>query len=134
MSKDSSRPRPVKPGTEYSNRLLDDSTQESCVARWARTVRIPGRTPGACELRASLPVFPCHAQPPQGGHVTKHRSSQIHWSSLPSYLPVRTPSRALIRVPLAGQRGVSLPAKVNPMTTLRQKSTHCQLYRWAWRG
>ena len=39
------------------------------------TVRFPGRTPGACILHAYVTVFPCHVQPLQGGHVTKHRSS-----------------------------------------------------------
>ena len=34
--------------------------------------------PGACVLHASVPVFPSHVQPFQGGYVTNHRSSSIH--------------------------------------------------------
>jgi len=36
-----------------------------------------------------FPVFPGHMQPHQGGEVTKYRSSPLHRSSPPSYLPIR---------------------------------------------
>ena len=141
MSRDSSRPRPVKPGTEYPNRLLDDSTQESCVARWVRTVRIPGRMPGACVLHASLPVFPCHVQPLQGGYVAKHRSSPIHRSFPPSYLAIRTSlarpyPRAVggsTRRELSGESEPddNSPAKVfssHSLTLFQKQRQLCQLF------
>ena len=46
---------------------------------------------GSCRSQAahaSVPVFPSHVQPHQGGHVTKHRSSPLHRSSPPSHLPI----------------------------------------------
>ena len=42
--------------------------------------KIPGHMPGVCVLHAAVPVFPCHVQPPQGGHVTKQSSEEMDLS------------------------------------------------------
>ena len=94
-------------------------------------VRIPGRMSGACLLHASIPVFPCHAQPLQGAHVTKHRYSPL------SHLPIFHPERSLVYSCFGGvlyrgrgvYRGTSLIRNTQPPIITKGRYP-CYTCRW----
>jgi len=77
----------------------------------------------------SFLYFPCHVRPLWGGHVTKHRSSPLHRSSPPSYLP--TLPHATFRSSGSERAGSTQPYNSDPLrrhpapTALPQELHRC---------
>ena len=78
------------------------------VLRSASCVTLPPGTEGGQTPRSQpLCTLPCHVQPLEEGRATKHRSSPLHRSPPPNYLPIRSPAAIKFRV-LCGASLVTL--------------------------